>query len=399
MKINSSLIAALALAAATAANAQNFVYITGSTAARAVVFGALSSTTASGHGIWDGTPTVVGYGNTTASKASFLWISNTIATVPTILKAHWSGSEAGISDTTGLTQEQFPDDSDSTVTSTAPGTTASIAGNPATLTPLTTVDLAMADNAVAFSKNPSSIVGNSTNNSFVGVIPFVFVKNFCTLPGATNISNITDAQFKRLILNGGDKIALVSGVATDTTNFVYIAGRDDNSGTRVNTLGITSVGIGNGAVEQIELSGGAMVQDPVSGNFAANFGQSSGGTLATSMTVNTASSTDQVNGGTGFAVIAYLGIDDANSAIGAATPASIITYNGVTESATTVEQGEYGLWGNEFLLKNAAAAAPARALFTTLKTAIPANEDGLRLFSTTSMHATRGGPTSVPAHK
>ena len=98
-------------------------------------------------------------------------------------------------------------------------------------------------------------------------------------------------------------------------------------------------------------------------------------------------------------MISYLGIDDANSAIAAGNSATILTYNGVTESAASVQEGEYGFWGNEFLLKNQAAAAPAKALFTTLKTAIPNNEDGIRLFSTTSMHATRGGPTSVPAHK
>ena len=193
-----------------------------------------------------------------------------------------------------ITQAQFVDDSDADVTSTAVGTTHSSTDSP-TLTALTTVDLAMADNAVSFSKNPSSIVGNGTNNTFVGVIPFVFVRNYCTLVSSSNILNITDAQFKRLILNGGDKIALVSGVPADKTNFVYISGRDDNSGTRVNTLGITGVGIFNTAVAQIELSGGAMVADPNTGNFASNFGQSSGGTLAGSLRVDTAASVDQVN--------------------------------------------------------------------------------------------------------
>jgi hypothetical protein len=407
MKINSLMIAAMAMASATAANAVDHVYFTGSTAARAVVNQALiTATNGSAQGMWDTTPTVVGYGNTTLGKCTFLWISNSINGNPVILKTHWSGSEAGISDVTGLTVPTFADD---TATEVAAATQGSQQGFSSPSAPGTTetpaaVDLAMADNAISFSLNP----GSSAVSAPVGVVPFEFVRNFNSLVGASHISNITDAQFKRLITAspGGEKIALLSGVSTDTTNYVYISGRDNASGTRVNTLGITGVGIFNTGIKQIVLNNAATpaMQGPP---FAGTNGQASGGTLAGTLTNDTAGSVDSVHTAitgnpshVGFVVISYLGIDDANTALGAVGHnASLLTYNGLSATAANIEEGTYGLWGNEIVAQNASAGTTAQGIFGALQTIIPANEDGVRLFSSASMHATRAGPTSVPSHK
>jgi hypothetical protein len=373
------LAAALGLSLVNMANAVNYVYMTGSTAARTQVYNTLNDVGV----VFDAAPSVATQGSATPSKCSYMnftghLVGDSVGTVTTI-KCHWSGSEGGITDLVGGT-EQF-------LTDAAPNDTGSTPPGPFTSSP---VDLAMTDNAVGFSQNPNAAL----TGAFVGVIPFKWVKEKGSL---STITNVTDVQL-RVLLTGGSPAALLTGNAPDT-NWVYISGRDQLSGTRVNTYGITRYGIG-GSCNQLEVSSnGSMITQP-DGGIVGNYGYSSGGSLATQMGYDLSAGT-AIDSFTGshFSVIGYLGYGDANSAI--ANGGVELAYNGVVESTAAIQAGQYGFWGNEYLYRKTTATSQAASVYNLLApvaTGINAHSDNLTLIDQRTMKATRSGPTSDPIH-
>ena len=134
------------------ANAQQYVYLTGSTAARSIVHNTLSDSS-----VFDAPPAVVYQGGSSAAGATYVKYDGNVGGTRTIVKSHWSGSEGGIADLVGGTQ-QFLDDAATT------GGTGPYVSAP--------VDIAMADNAVLYSKNPNAAVTGKK----VGIIAFKWVK-------------------------------------------------------------------------------------------------------------------------------------------------------------------------------------------------------------------------------
>src|SRR5579859_5633135 len=138
MKSRLLLAGALGLGLVSAANAQNRVYITGSTAYR----NAINKTV---FALFDSAPQVAAFGNTTYYKANTLDFEGTIGGVAYIIKCSWSGSDAGIKDVATGQLENFVDDiGTGTPTVTAGATSSSAASGQLSSH---TVDLAMADNA------------------------------------------------------------------------------------------------------------------------------------------------------------------------------------------------------------------------------------------------------------
>jgi hypothetical protein len=374
---------ALGLATANLASAVNYVYMTGSTAARNSTVQALLEVGT----VFDSIASSVSQGNATDYKATYQMITGHLvgdaAGVLTTVKTHWSGSEGGIADLVGGT-EQFLDDSAANSATSTPG--------PFTSAP---VDLAMADNDKAFSKNPAANI----SGTFVGIIPFKWVKERGSLAG---ITNVTDAQI-RVLLTGGAKAALITGNSADTS-YVYVTGRDSFSGTRVNSLGISGYGIFANPYQLKVAANGSMIdpdgsQTYVSYDSGSLYGYSGGGSVAAQMgyDLSQASSIDLVAGSGHFSVIAYLGYSDAATAIAAG--GTELAYNGVFESTANIQQGLYTFWGNEFLYKkNVGLSSQASTVFNKLVIGIPAHADGTSYISSGSMNAVRNGPTSDPVH-
>src|SRR6266404_5201611 len=159
-----------ALGLVGAANAQNFVYITGSTAYRNAINKTLRA-------MFDASPAVqvAAYGSTTEFKATFLSFEGNIGTVAYRIKCHWSGSEAGVADVATGLSESFLDDIGTGSPAVAAGATASspVAGQLNNHT----VDLAPTDTAQGFSKTKSPLL----TGTFIGIIPFVWDKNAQTV--------------------------------------------------------------------------------------------------------------------------------------------------------------------------------------------------------------------------
>jgi hypothetical protein len=390
MKNNSIVLAgAVALSAVTMASATttNFVYISGSTAARNSVVQAIEDQFTS--------HTTVAQGNSTYYKASYQVITGTLSGdssgAVTVVKTHWSGSEGGIADLVGSpANEAFLD-------TAATNNTSSVTQ----LTDNHAVDLAMADNDVSYSQHPTAPI----TGTFCGIIPFYFVKE---KGSAAGINNVTDAQMLDL-LSGGTRTALLTGNSGDVT-WTYITGRDSFSGTRVNTLGDTGYGIYAFPYQVKIASDGSMIDVDGSGNYVGYdypdlslYGYASGGSIATQMgyDLGQATSVDAFQGTANhFSIITYLGASDAGTAV--ANGGTLLTYNGVTESTAAIQQGVYSFWGNEFVFKkNSGESSTALALYGLLinpATGINHRADGSTFIDLTTMGCSRNGPTSPPVH-
>ena len=380
MNMKSILLAgAISLGAITLASAATqYVFVTGSTAARAAFFTAVSDNNT----VFDAAPSFVGQGSGTPASCSFMSFHGNIGGNDTIVKCHWSGSEGGIADLVGGTQS-FLDDA-ATSSSGTPGPTISSA-----------VDLAMADNDKAFSKNP----GAAITGSKVCVIPFAFVKE---KGSAAALTGVTD-QNLRQALRGGTQLSMFTGNPADTT-FVYVTGRDSNSGTRVNAFGVTGYGI-FAAPFQLQVDSNGSMHDQGAGTYLGDFGYSGGGAVVTQMVVDLGQATSvDVANGTGvekFSVVAYLGRSDANAAIAPAIGGTELSYNGVFETPTTVKEGVYTFWGNEYIYRKNTVSSQATTVFNKLSaaTGISGHADGATTIKLADMNTVRNGPTSDPGHK
>ncbi len=369
---------ALSLCVASMASAAQYVYMTGSTAARAAFYTAVIDGTT----VFDAAPTIITQGSASPGSASYMNFVGTLGGVATIVKCHWSGSEGGIADIAGSGTEQFLDDSAvNSLSSATPGPFVS-----------STVDLAAADNNKAYSRNP----GAAITGTEVCIIAFKWEKE---KGSAASLTNVTD-QSLRAALAGGARLAQFTGNAADT-NWVYVSGRDHNSGTRVNAFGDTGYGIFT-APYQLEVAADGSMIVQTGGNILGDYGYSGGGSVATQMgyDLSQASAVDIANGNGAqpFSVVAYLGISDANAA--EALGATPLTYNGVAYSVATVQQGQYNFWGNEYLYRKNTVSSQALTVFgkLTASAGVSGHADGVLTISLDSMQAVRNGPTSDPSH-
>jgi len=294
----------------------------------------------------------------------------------TVIKCHWSGSEAGIKDVASGTLETFIDDS------IADG------ANHAGLPPVTIshgVDLAMADNEQAISRTRTPPI---TIDNKVAVIPFVFVRNPGLWIGPGN--DVCDWQV-RAALGGFCQRSVFSGNPADVNDYVYVSGRDNLSGPRVNIFCLTHWGVFT-VPNQIEMDAfGNMLQvPPGSGIYAGDFGFAKECSLASTMGANTAVQADLWNGATGYSVIAYLTRAGANTAI--ANGAVELTYCCHAETPQNVKTCLYPLWGYEHFFQRNGATAEAQSVYNFLVAAIPAFLDGTTAIRLADMLATRVGP-------
>jgi len=404
MKLNSTIAAiVLGLGTASVASATNYIYITGSTAARGAVYNSLAAGVGFDGGV--APSVIIAYGNANPANGSYQEFVGTIGGVQTIVKTAWSGSEAGVADVSGSGTENFLADPG---TAGVPATTTTVSTSPTSGNLVaSTVNLSLADNALTYSRNPGS---TAVQQGPIVVVPFVIVKNHTPGNDAANGSaawtNITSDQFKAVAKVGTD-IGLFLGTAQKGYN-VYLAGRDNLSGTRVNVFGETGFGI-TSTPQQIELNPGSgnpatttllLPAGNTPGTYYTALGQSSGGTLAKSLG-DTSSAADLIadpSGNTpGFYVIAYLGLADDATATGSPYNAINLSYNGVPYSAAAVENGTYALWGNEYILSKAGSASNVTGLQSALAANLQNHTDAYEI-PLTSMLVKRSGPTSSPTY-
>ena len=369
---------AIGLGSASLASAAQYVYVTGSTAGRNAFYLAITD----GSTVFDAAPTVVAQGNADPAKSTYMTFHGNLGGVETYVKTDWSGSEGGIADIAGTGTRQFlADTAVSSSTSTGPYVSSA-------------VDLAAADNDKAYSRSPTAAITGTK----CCVIPFSWVKEKGSVAGLVNVTD----QSLRAALKGYAVLAQFTGSSADKT-FVYVSGRDNQSGTRVNQMGDTSFGIFSSPfMVQINANGSMKDQNPSSGVYLGDYGYSSGGSLATQMgyDLSQATAVDVANG-TGtekFSVIACLGKSDADTAVTAG--GTVLTYNGVAYGDAAIKEGQYNAWGNYYIYRRNTSTTQATTVYNKLvaSTGISGHADGTFTIKLSDMHCTRNGPTSDPVH-
>ncbi len=421
MKLNSTIAAiVLGLGTASVASATNYIYITGSTAARAAVYNSLVAgvgfDTNATAPYFNPPSVVVTYSSSTPANCSYMEFVGNVNGVSTIIKAHWSGSEAGIADVSGSTSPNFLNDPG--VGGVIPNGNSSTtpSGTQLVTPPAGSVNVAMADNSITYSQTPGS---NANQQGPAVVVPFTFVKAKSTGIDTSAFTNITSDQFRALALGAKDLAMFIGQNPTQalTGVNVYLTGRDNQSGTRANTFGLTGFGI-NSAPNQIELvahqSGTPAANDGTSTMFnfgtaatpvvyyPSTSGQGSGGTLAQSMG-DTGNAPDYLepdgSGGfyAGFVAVTYLGLADEATAVGSPYNATLLTYNGVPYSIANVENGTYADWGNEYVLSRNGSSTAVGFVQSSLALYLQYHTSGAEI-PLNAMKVTRSGPTTPPSY-
>lgn len=377
MKINkftTALVAMGVISLAGAAQAANpVVYLTGSTAARAIIYGAC---TTSGQ-VFDAGSTVVSANN--SSGASQIVYEGKINTFTVDIDCSFTGSEAGIAAVAGQPLTQNVNSGTFSLPGVPPSflTQASTWATAATLPSGTFPDLTMADTSQAVSLTSKSLFPLN-DYGIVGIVPFTLMKGYEATPdsGWNGVVDITTGELNQN-LAGPINANFYTGNAVDATNSVIIIGRNKGSGTRVNALlnfqyPVTQP-VDQWAYDAIYPSSAPGVLT-FGGSYAAgqgivevgNDGYDSGGSVATGLNVDGTHS--------GNVLVGYLGISDAASAhaptASGAGPATYLPYNGVYESDSAVENGSYSYWGQEHLIGQATQTAEGSTVGAKLKAGI-----------------------------
>jgi hypothetical protein len=389
MKLIKTIVAScLALALISAASAQTVIHITGSTAYRAAVYQALSDILQSGF--------VFGYSGTTASKASQAIYTGTTKTtnISVIIKTSFSGSVGGIStlaaNLTIGTGGSFTGGGGWLVNST-PQSVGGTPNAPANYDPAITADVAMADcfqaSAPAIYRTPK------LTDNIVGVVPFVFVatKGGTPIKGSvTTSTSLASEQVNDIFVSASLKLSELSKNSGDTEAVLGV-GRDEDSGTRIQALACSGIGIQTSLKQQLPVNNAGNTQITGANLWPAvtlngimyptgDSGFSSGGTLATEINLPHASTYS-----TWF--VSYLGINDAATV----TNGIQLEFNGVAYSAANVEGpgasgfvAQYKYWGYEHLFYRTTYAAPGKTVANAIAsdlTTTSASTSGILLSS------------------
>ena len=222
-----------------------------------------------------------------------------------------------------------------------------------------TVDLALDDTSQAVSLT-SHTTYPLVDYGALAVVPFSFLKGYEKTPDTVwnHVSNVTTAEINQLY-KAPHPASFITGVSTDSVDYVYITGRNLSSGTRVNALLTAQYGVTT-TVDQYAYD--------VNYNKAGNLAQNSPANYANTGTLyeigndgfnasGTAALQLNYDGtGTGNILVEPLAVPDAAGAAVTAVPsggvagaASYLTYNGVWESDANVENGSYTFWGYEHI--------------------------------------------------
>lgn len=349
-----ALAAMLGLAIHSEALAVDKLYITGSTAFRAQAHTAITNILSPGF--------VYAYSGASASGASRAIYSGTLIanSQPVIIKTSWSGSTLGMKAVSaGVLTDYLTDATTMSTGGTANATTVGDIVNP---------DAGMADSF----QNSTKFNTPTLTFQQVGIIPFKWIGNEGS--GAAGITNMTTFLAQPLYGNGSLPLSFWTGVAGDSTKFVYAYGRDEGSGTR--TVAFAESGVGSNAIVtqyKLTVSGDTITAaipyppTPVTGlgtSLEGNGGESSGGTVATNM--GKTSAAVSVSGGPAAQAyfVAYVGETDANNAIAAG--ATELTWNGVPFSLDNIKNGKYTFWSYQHVTYKSDIDAAKKAIADAL---------------------------------
>jgi hypothetical protein len=372
----------VAFAAVSMSEAQTTIRITGSSAFRAATHTAIGNILQSGY-------TYAYYGNSalnSASEAVFVGTTKS-GSYPVVIQTSWSGSVGGIKTlTNNLTVDTWLKSS------------LAVSGGVQITTRTGNVESATADVAMSDTfQSSTSYKMPALTKTIVGVVPFVWTKgltNDTTVSASlANVTNITPF-LAQLVLTGPVQMSMFTGNHADADNYIYVVGRDEDSGTRLTAFADCGFGVtgspsqylatvSSGTISSVDIYPANTVLGVTYS--AGHSGYSSGGTLAGVVNTPVASGATSADG-VPFALISYFGINDAAKVN---SGNNNLTYNGVAYTKDNVREGKYTFWSYEQLLYLSTLASTKKTVANLVATQIlnvDADVSGI-LYST--MHVKR----------
>ncbi|MBN8709768.1 MAG: hypothetical protein BGO12_03420 [Verrucomicrobia bacterium 61-8] len=440
MKLKNILLGATALAAASAAaHAQTEITITGATAFRTATLQAIQNAYNAAGAL--GTAYNVahdgGAGNLTASnKAVFVGTFPGVSGTTTI-RTSFNGSTEGLR-AVALGDVQ-PEHRPSFLTAAA----ITAAGeNSGKTSPTETVHPKFSFSDVLQSTSPIASPVLNPADARVGVVTFTFIAN----EGApANWTNVTNQQWKALLANGVQPLALFTGSSDDQGTLVFATGRNDGSGTRSTYLAepgygvartvqqyvATATGVGTAGViteivrvpaggtgpGKLATAGGAANASTLWGlDQNGNGGYASGSSLRDHMARTTASvdvydpevGQDPVLEDIPLFLVTFLSTADARTAV--SNGAKLLSYNGVgvtpisggfsAADKAKITNGQYSAWGFQQLYYRGSLTTNENAVYTRIRTDLPAalqsTANGLTIGEMSVTRSDDGAPIYFP---
>jgi hypothetical protein len=332
------------------------VYITGSTAFRQFEEIALSSNAGpAAGGVFDAGTLSLTQG--TPPNASSIAFWGKIGGHPYIIDLNLTGSEAGIAALKGATTITYAQFGNAVAGAPNPATLAGTPNPVAFINPATggatltaSADLAFADTSQAVSLTTTF---TPTDYGIVAVIPFQWMKGNYTAPISqswTDLKNVTTPQMIYLMPAGKLSASFFTGVGADTQS-VFLIGRNEGSGTRVNTTLIAGYPSPSKFTQYVAptasyvggvLTAAAPAPLPAAGLKTVGQGYEgyeSGSGVAKDLECDTRAAS--------LITVGYIGIPDSVTAAGGGAVA--LTLNGLPENDQNVINGTYPFWGHEHL--------------------------------------------------
>lgn len=439
------------LVISTAAQAQTYIRLTGSTAFRANTHSAIRNIMASGH--------TFAYTGSTFSSANQSIFHGTVGGNPVIIKCSWSGSVDGTNTLSNSVPIAFQPDSVvgtiagqgsiATVTTSTSGADVSAPNvsmedtfqnsTPFNTNPLTetkvgvigfkwvvnrgfgqlaiTVNTIGGSNIYSTASTAALTVGmtvtgpNIPTASKIGSIidgtQFTLVDsnvgvtsnknsasttsgNACVAVAPAPFDNVSPQLVQALFANGRVPLALFTGNAADETLDVWATGRDPGSGTRLITFAESGIGVNSTVVQyQPTISGGAVTSHIPwpAGNFNGIFYTTGNGGQTSGGNLVT-SMTATTSGINGY-YVSYMSTNDAVTAINGG--AKELSYNGAYYTLDRVRNGQYPFWCYQHVAYRTSIPAPEKAVADTLANQILTVDSPVLLSSMRVGRASDGG--------
>jgi hypothetical protein len=332
------------------------IYLTGSTAFRSVAYAAIASLYNTGFTVnaanGSGAPfTTIANpqapnrptADSLFNEASYVSFSGTMPTFGSqivAIRCNWSGSVAGLRD---VAQQNSIPFLSSVVSQTSAFTDNGTTGVP---------DFCLSDVAQSTTIYKSPTLQNTT----LGVIPYLFVKN----QGASaNLTNLTHQHAQTLFANGVVSLGsitgdTVTGAGSDTNKVVCLIGGSSVSGVRAAVFADTGYGaLKNASNYKYD---GSSKFIPVTPDPNVGYPNSIGIQTDLGASASQAIGVDGSSTVTGYAV-GYLCPKHAFSVAGNSAGALNLTYDGAVFSTSAVQNGTYSLWSYERLYHRSTISA------------------------------------------
>jgi len=238
------------------------------------------------------------------------------------------------------------------------------------------------------------------NSGGIGVLELNWVKgNNQTLAGYSRLTNMTSIQADLLLSAGELPLSLFTGNASDSGVDVVLVGRNNDSGSRLETeanayssQGPFGYGFSTENQYQPTFDGSGNINGVTN---VGDAGYEGGGLVATALkTVVDSGSVDDA--GNPFIFVGYVGTGDKNTVLGVNSTA-LLTYDGSPSTDVAVQLGQYSFWFYEHLYYRSGLTTNQVALIDNISSQIrltDAIQSGPLLTSMTVSRSSEGAIVS-----